>query len=357
MSQLNIGLLGCGRIARLAHLDVLRELSGARVVALAEKNVQRRQEAGRRVPEARCFADYRDLLSASEVAAVIICLPPALHAEAAVAAFEAGKHVYLEKPIATRLDEAQAVLEAHRKAGTIGMMGFNYRFGALHREAKDYVQSGKLGKLVTVRSVFSSAHRPLPDWKRTREHGGGVLLDLASHHVDLVRFFFQEEVVDVSAQLRSQRNEHDSAALRMRLESGLFVQSFFSMCSVDEDRFEIYGQEGKLSFERHTSARIDIRPPDFAYGRMAQLKREWQTLSGSIQRVLRRSGEPSFEAALRAFVKAAQEGRSTAPDLEDGYRSLAVLEAAETAARSGSRIAVTTASRLSALSSSANIGS
>ncbi|MCS6859689.1 MAG: Gfo/Idh/MocA family oxidoreductase, partial [Abditibacteriales bacterium] len=169
--------------------------------------------------------------------------------------------IYLEKPLATNLDEAQTVLTAWRTAGVVGMVGFNYRFHPLYERIRQHVQSGKLGALVGARSVFCTPARPLPTWKQFRHSGGGVLLDLASHHVDLVRFFFGQEVREVSAALRSQRSDDDSAMLQLRLDDGLPVQSFFSMNAVDEDRFEIYGTAGKLAVNRYRSLDVEFTDP------------------------------------------------------------------------------------------------
>jgi predicted dehydrogenase len=121
------------------------------------------------------------------------------------------------------------VLVAWWRAGVVGMVGFNYRFNALYQATRLHIQSGRLGELVGVRSVFSSAARDLPAWKRTRQDGGGVLPDLASHHVDLVHFFFGQAVRDVFAGLWSQRGDGNSAMLQLRLADGLQIQSFFSL--------------------------------------------------------------------------------------------------------------------------------
>ena len=117
------------------------------------------------------------------------------------------------------------------------MIGFSYRFNPLHQEVRRHLQAEKLGKLVAVRSVFTTPPRRVPEWKQKRESGGGALLDLASHHVDLLRFWFNEEVHEVYANIRSQRVEADTATLELRLTNGLLVQSFFSTSSVDDDRF------------------------------------------------------------------------------------------------------------------------
>jgi myo-inositol 2-dehydrogenase/D-chiro-inositol 1-dehydrogenase len=338
MAALKIGLIGCGDIARLVHLDILRRLPDAELVALAEPDPQRRADAAERAPEAVAFAGYEDLLEMPEVEAVVICLPNALHAEAAVAALEQGKHIYLEKPLATSLHEARRVLAAWRAAGVVGMIGFNFRFHALYQAARRHLQSGRLGELVSARSVFSTKGQTVPAWKQARANGGGVLLDLASHHVDLVHFLFGRVVRDVFAGLRSQRSEGDSVAVHLRLADGLLVQSFFSMNAVEEDRFEIYGQRGKLMVDRYLSLDVEITEPEIDFSRLKQVGRGLRALVGSRHgrdKIAAPGREPSYQAALSHFVAAARTNRPCSPDFGDGYRSLAVIEAAEESARTG----------------------
>ena len=199
LAPVALGLIGCGSIARNVHLKVLRRLPGVRVAALADPDAQRLNAAQRLVPGAAGCADYRQLLDLPHVQAVVIAAPNAHHAEMTVAALDRRKHVYLEKPIATSLAGARQILAAAQQAGTVGMMGFNYRFNPLYQETRRLIRSGRLGELVSVRSVFATASHPLPDWKQSRHSGGGVLLDLASHHVDLVRHFLGGEVRAVFA--------------------------------------------------------------------------------------------------------------------------------------------------------------
>ena len=267
MPKLKIGLIGCGRIVELVHLNVLRALPDVELVALAESDSQRRESASQRAPGVLALSDYQDLLARPQVEAVLICLPNALHAEAAVAAFDQGKHVYLEKPLATNLDEAHRVLMAWRRAGKVGMIGFNLRFNPLYQALQRHLQSGRLGPLVSARSVFSTSTRPLPQWKQARHSGGGVLLDLASHHVDLVHFLFNQPVRKVTATVRSQRCEGDSAMLQLRLADDVLVQSFFSMSAVEEECFEIYGQAGKLAIDRYVSVDVEISEPAAEFAR------------------------------------------------------------------------------------------
>lgn len=338
MTALRIGLIGCGHMGRVVHLNILRRLPHLEVVALAEPDAQRREQASRQVPRATVFSDYRELLERPEIDAIIICLPNAMHAEAAINALQRGKHVYLEKPLATNLHDGRKLLDAWRYSGRVAMIGFSYRFNPLHQEVRRHIQAEKLGELVGVRSVFTTAPHRMPGWKQRRESGGGVLLDLASHHVDLVRFWFNEEVREVHANIRSQRVEADTATLELWLANGLLVQSFFSMSSVDDDRFEIYGRSGKMSLDRYNSWTVEItsttRSPTL-FHRFSQAVARVSHSRFVMRKLFAQANEPSFAAALAHFVTAARNGRPASPDFDDGFQSLAVIIAAEESARTG----------------------
>ncbi|HVF27157.1 MAG TPA: Gfo/Idh/MocA family oxidoreductase [Pyrinomonadaceae bacterium] len=339
MAKLRVGLVGCGRIAQLVHLPLLLRSPEIELAALAESDSTRREEAARRAPRAAVHKTHEELLADPAVEAVLICLPNVLHAPVAIDALGAGKHVYLEKPLATNLGDARALLDVWHRGGLVGMIGFNYRFNPLHQSARRYIEGKTIGEMVGARSIFSSAARALPEWKKNRQTGGGVLLDFASHHVDLVRYFFGQEVRQVFAELRSQRNEDDSATLELRLADGALVQSFFTTSALDEDRFEFYGTRGKLAFDRHLSRSIEITD---AARTMVELKR----LRGACASLLRnppfiaRHSEPSFARAVNHFVAAVRGEVEAGPDFEDGYRSLAVVAAAEESAGTGRAVRV-----------------
>ncbi|MDX1531773.1 MAG: Gfo/Idh/MocA family oxidoreductase, partial [Rhodothermales bacterium] len=137
MHDLPIGLIGCGRVAQRIHLRALRALRGVRVVALAEPDPERRRQASRLVPEAAPFADHESLLATSGAEAVVVSAPPPLHAAIAQAALEAGRHVYLEKPGATSLTEADAVVAAWRRSGLVATVGLNFRSHPLYAALRD----------------------------------------------------------------------------------------------------------------------------------------------------------------------------------------------------------------------------
>jgi predicted dehydrogenase len=322
---------------------VLKELPEVELFALAESDPVRRKAASKRAPKARAFASYEELLLMPGIDAVVICLPNNLHAEATLKAMEHGKHVYLEKPLATSLSEAQDVLQAWQGSRLVGMIGFNYRFNSLYQTVKQHCLSGRLGELVCARSVFSTSLRALPNWKNTRQSGGGVLLDLASHHFDLLRYLFEVEVKDVFANVWSHNSEDDSAALQIRLANGLVVQSFFSLSSTEEDRFEIYGQSGKLSVDRYFSFDVEISDSRAKFTRIKWLGRKLQSILRSPylkEKILAPGIEPSFRTALAHFISGVKKNQPVSPDFWDGYQSLALIEAAEKSARTHSVVSI-----------------
>lgn len=338
-----IGVVGCGWIARTIHLPLLARLPGVSVVALVEAEPERLEEAGRLAPAARRFHEFREALSLPDVDAVLVSLPTHLHASAAAAVLQSGRHLYLEKPLATNVEEGRELVLEARRAGTVGMIGFNYRFHPLLQALRRHVRDSGPGEWLAVRTVFTSPGRILPPWKRARATGGGVLLDLASHHVDLLRFLFGREVRRVACDLRSVETEADTALLHVTLEGGPPAQVLCSLCAPDEDRIEVYGRREVLTVDRYRSWTVERRsaasggPRAVGWGRrLAERLRSpvlWQRLRGS-------GSEPSYATALAEFVGAIRDGRPPRPDLEDGLRCLEVLAAAEASARADDPVEV-----------------
>ena len=341
-STCKLGLIGCGSIAQAVHLDILTRLPQVELVALAETDSERRTQAQRRAPGAIALSHYDALLENPDIDGVVICLPSALHAEVAIAALGQGKHVYLEKPIAVSTQEATAVIAAWKQAQVVGMIGFNYRFSPLYQAARQAIASAQLGTLVSARAVFSYPPGTSPLWKQKRASGGGILLDLALHDIDLARFLFSADIETVAATVRSHLYEDDTAALQLGLSNGMVLQIFTSMSTVDEARWEIYGQQGKLIADRYRDTHIEIVSSHRPHSRSAQLRTSLGKAVRSLnpRKILAPTLEPSYQGAIAHFVAAIQTGQPVQPDFTDGLRALAIIEAAETSARTGQVISI-----------------
>lgn len=341
-TQLRVGLLGCGRIAASIHLPILASLGQVAVVALAEPDEARRRNAARHAPEAASFADSAEALARAELEAVVITLPNALHASVAQAAFLRGLHVYLEKPLALCASEGREVLRACQTAGTVGMIGYNYRFLPQYQRARAVIQSGHLGKVVALRSIFSS-QSPLPDWKRRRETGGGVLLDLVSHHLDLAAWLVGEPPQFVACDLHSRSSDDDTALLHLEFPSGIRAQFIALFGGPEQHRFEILGERGGLVVNPDASDLIETRNATMGRVRLNQFLEATRALASPAYWMRKATGEQwrvSYRRALSCFVNAALNREQPQPDLTAGCATLAWLDAARESARQGCKIAV-----------------
>jgi myo-inositol 2-dehydrogenase/D-chiro-inositol 1-dehydrogenase len=321
-------------------------MPGANLVVVAEADGDARNRARRLAPGAALFADYREAIARGGLDAVVVCLPPSLHAPAACAGLERGLHLYLEKPLATTFEAGADLVALWRQAGVIAQIGFNFRFHPQVCALRDSIGAGRLGRIVAMRTVFASRARGLPEWKHHRESGGGVLLDLASHHFDLIRFLLDTDIVEVTAAVRSIESEADTAVVVARTASGPLVTMLFSLAAVDEDRIELFGTSGRAVFDRYRDPRVRLAPPARDFGLAARCGAAIRTVR-DFPRAIRESGwpgrDPSFALALASFVNATAHGLAARPDLGDGLASLSAVLAAERSASSGMTVTLSPA--------------
>jgi predicted dehydrogenase len=332
-----IGVIGCGSLALNVHLPILARRRDAAVVAVADSAPAARETALRCAPSARVYDQAEQLIHDERVEGVLVCTPAWLHADLAVAALEACKHLYLEKPIATTALDGERVVEAWRTAGTVGMIGFNYRQHPGYVAIRNAIVCGDVGHLVSVRVTFCTPRKPMASWRGRRRQGGGVLLDLASHEIDLVHFVLGEPIVEVSAQLCSRESEDDTAHLQGRTVSGIAVHGFFSSCTVEEAGMEVYGDEGKLTLDRYGRLTVERRGAAAPGPMRNTLERllQWRAVGYLLRRRRSPWREPSFAESLARFIGAVRAGTPGSPDLNDGLQSLRVVLAAEAAAKHG----------------------
>jgi predicted dehydrogenase len=258
----------------------------------------------------------------------------------------ARKHLYLEKPLAATVREGQQLVDCWRESGRVGIIGFNYRFNPLLLRLRDLIKRGAVGEVVAIRTVFASAPASLPAWKTRRSTGGGALLDLGVHHLDLMRFLLQREVRSVAAQLHSAHSDDDRVSLDLTLDGNVVAQCLFAFGAVDEDRIEVYGDAGKLTVDRFHSLDVEFRPAAVGSSRAARLglgRRgpSWRSVLASpvlAGRLRAPTAEPSFRASLASFVAAAAAGRQGSPDLADGLNALGIIDAATRSAAEGRRV-------------------
>jgi predicted dehydrogenase len=303
-------------------------------VAAADPDSGARARA-KRLAQVPIYEHSGELLERGDVDAVVICAPTGMHAELAVSAARSGKHIYLEKPVATSIADAEEVIDAVARAGVTAVVGFNRRVHPLFERARDLLDAGRIGRIRAVQMTFCESPPPtgFPAWKQRRNSGGGVLLDLASHHIDSLRWYLRDEVTAVAASLASDASEHDGAALDIVFEKGVRAQGYFSFTAGTADHLEFLGTAGTLRVDRYRPSVEVWGRRHFSYG----LRRQWvnpaaRTARWRLYRKMRPGRDPSYGRALQAFVEAVNGRPNQLASLSDGLRALEVVLAAERSA-------------------------
>jgi UDP-N-acetylglucosamine 3-dehydrogenase len=157
LKRLKVGIIGCGYIAQTAHIPNYLNNPRVTVSALCDRDEVLLKSAGSQFQIKQQFTDYKELLESNTVDAVSVCTPTASHSHIVVEAAHNGVHALCEKPMASTLEEGEAMLKSVSEAKTKFTVGFNYRFLPNHVKAKKYLEDGKIGKLILARGEVLTA--------------------------------------------------------------------------------------------------------------------------------------------------------------------------------------------------------
>jgi len=185
-----IGIIGCGGIANGKHMPNLSKIKEAEMVAFCDIIVDKATAAAEKygVEGAKVYADYTEMLKDKSIEVIHVCTPNRSHAEISIAAMEAGKHVMCEKPMAKTYAEAKEMLEVAKKTGVKLTIGYQYRWRNECQYLKNVVDAGELGKVYYARAC-ALRRRAVPTWGvflNEYEQGGGPLIDIGTHALDMV---------------------------------------------------------------------------------------------------------------------------------------------------------------------------
>jgi predicted dehydrogenase len=317
MKQIKLGIIGLGYVGN-THLRHSLKLTGARLVAVADlskKALKKAKDAGVK----KAYTNYKDLLQDPEIDAVIIALPTHLHLQCVKDAAEAKKQIFLEKPIARNVEEAKEIVLASRRNSVKLMVGYPLRFLKDFQVLKQQVRTGIFGEIELAHATYVSCgpffHRAegyapvsVPDWWFNKNlTGGGALVDLGSHIINLVRWYFGE-IIDIKSNLgyRFNMDLEDSAICLAKFKSGVravITLGWFSQKNNLE--LKLFGTVDHASAQQRLQSR---------------LVSGIQMLTVGTTKFF----QPHF-AELQYFVKCLNQDTSPSPTGEDGLKDLEVI--------------------------------
>jgi myo-inositol 2-dehydrogenase / D-chiro-inositol 1-dehydrogenase len=244
--RLRLAFVGCGSATTRLHVPAVRQVPEIDVVAFCDVDGDRSRAAARLVRHARYERDLDFILADRSIDAVAVCPPPREHLAPALAVLRADKHLFLEKPIALTAQDCDTLVDEGRAASTRAVVGFNLRQHRLLRAAREVVASGTLGKIELVRSVFTSDERltrRAGGWRDERGAGGDVLLDLATHHLDIWRWLLHSEIESLTAV--GDAGGFTSASVTARLRGGTVAMLHVGDRAVPANEIDIVGERAR----------------------------------------------------------------------------------------------------------------
>lgn len=343
-----LAFVGCGRATAELHLPALRNVGGIEVVAVCDTDHARGDEVAWRFGIAERYDDVAQLLDRSRVDAVAICSPPETHAANAIAALDAGKHLFVEKPLALTAEDCDRIIAHASRAAGSAVVGFNLRQHRLLRQAREIIRRGDLGRVQFVRSAFTTdlrLRRSLPEWRNRRAQGGGVIFELGSHHFDLWRWMLGLEVEEVFARAHGAGSDDAVAAVSARLTGDVLAVAHLDERTLPTNEIEVTGDAGRLTVSLYDFDGLHVTPlstpPGSMRARAARIRHTLTSLPDAV-RGLRKGGDyvETYQAEWVRFLATVREGASPAATLEDGRASLRVCAAAVASSLGGRPVAI-----------------
>lgn len=248
---LAVGISGLGRAGWDLHVRTLRGIGlPFRIAAVCDDLADRREEA-RSSLGARAYSSFEELATDEEVELMVVAVPSSAHAEQAVRGLEAGKHVLVEKPVATNLEEARMMYKVAAKQDRLLVASQNLRFDAGFMKIREIVESGRLGRLIEVRVTWHAFKRRW-DWQTLRRLGGGALANDGTHVIDQVLLLVEQELPSAFCRLAhtplSLGDAEDYVKIVLSGPAAPIVDlEFTNACAYSGDQWLIMGTRGSLA--------------------------------------------------------------------------------------------------------------
>ena len=321
MQKLRVGIIGAGRIGQVHAKSITYHIPQAEIVAISDLFPENAQKVADDLGIPKAVQDYHEILNDPTVDAVLICSSTDTHADIAVEAAKAGKHIFCEKPVDLTVAKIKAVEAAVKEAGVKLQIGFNRRYDHNFAAIKDLANAGKIGQLQTIKITSRDPEPPPVSYVKV---SGGIFYDMMIHDFDMARFLAGSEVTEVNA-IGSvlvdpgigEAGDVDTALVTLKFANGaigVIDNSRKAVYGYDQ-RVEVFGSEGCAEDQNDTPNTAVLSTADGAVHGVAY-KVMWDRYTGA------------FVAEMQAFADAVVGDKETPVTGEDGLYPVLMAAAA-----------------------------
>lgn len=256
MDKVKVGVIGLGSVAQVVHLPNLSKLNDVEICTVSEVKKSRLNSIADKFNVKDRFTSYEELLEKSDCDAVIISTPTSTHKDIAIDCLKAGKDVLVEKPLARTYNEAKQIVDTAKKAKRKLMVGMNLRFRPDTMLLRSIISSGEIGDPYYVKCSWVRRQSSSEKWFTKREEaGGGVILDLGIHLLDLALWLMDyPEIYSVSSQnfFHNTKNVEDTSVSFIKCKSNAIInlEASWSLLTEKDNFFlSVYGTKGSFSID------------------------------------------------------------------------------------------------------------
>ncbi len=350
--KIKIGIIGTGSISN-THLEAYKKNPNVELYAFCDINEERLKTMAEKYGVTRTFTDMHEMLKLEEIDAVSVCTWNSQHAPCTIAALNAGKHVLCEKPMATSAKEAREMKAAAEKNGKLLMIGFVRRFGNDCAILQDFIDNGYFGDLYYAKASYLRRKGNPGGWFGDKSRsGGGPLIDLGVHVIDLVRYLFgnpkpvsvygatfqklfdRKDVKDTIGYSAASKTDNDIcdvedlASAMIRFDNGavLHIEASFSLnLKKDEGKIELFGTKAGAKLDPSLEIYSDINN----YMANVQLCTKTDLDFNGL-----------FEKEINHFVSCVKDGITCKAPAQDGIELMTILDAVYESARTGHEVVI-----------------
>lgn len=337
MNSINVGIIGIGNMGS-AHAFCIAKggVEGMNLVAVCDISESKCSGIKAQYPHISVYSDYKEMLENPEIDAVIIAVPHPLHADIAIDALKAGKHILVEKPIDIAVSKAKMLNEFAKTSGKVFAIMFNQRTNELFEKARDIVKSGELGELQRTVWIVTNWYRTQKyydsgDWRATwKGEGGGVLLNQAPHQLDLWQWICgMPQSVTAFCDVAHYHNieVEDNATIFTRYKNGA-TGAFITTTGEfpGTNRLEISGTMGKIVIENDTLKwwKLKISSKEFSQNP----SEEYNEIPCEYTQIKPKGKESAHRGILQNFTNAILNGEELISPGYDGINELTLSNAA-----------------------------